>query len=303
MRTVTLTVGLPGCGKSTWAEQQKSANTIIVNLDSLREMCYGDLTKYKYSKSTEKFVVNSQNNISLLAVQEGKNIIVSDTNLNPNTRHAWEEFAKNNNYKLHIKDFFADFMKLSSYEHEYFAVVKYVELCKRQNLNRLKSVPEHVIDDMAEKYFYAPLKMNVKDDRLEDAIIVDVDGTLAHMNNRSPYDESKVLEDSPDAEVILSVLAEANYLNRKVIIMSGRHETCKADTEAWLKKYNIPYNYIYMRGEGDDRSDDIVKYELFMKHVYGRYNIVKVFDDRQKVVCMWRKLLGLKTFAVEFGNF
>lgn len=303
MKVLTLTVGLPGCGKSTWAEQNRSANTVIVNLDSLREMCYGDLKNYKYSKSTERFVVNSQSNIALLAVKEGKNIIVSDTNLNPNTKHAWEEFAKEHSYKLVIKDFFADFMKQGNYEHEYFAVLKYVELCKRQNLNRIKSVPEDVIDTMAEKYFYNPLTMNVKDDRLEEAIIVDIDGTLAHMNSRSPYDESKVLEDTPDREVILSVLAEKQFLNRTVIIMSGRHETCKKDTEAWLQKFNVPYDYLYMRAEDDSRSDDIVKYELFMNNVYGRYDVQKVFDDRSKVVDMWRRLLGLKVMHVEYGNF
>lgn len=46
-----------------------------------------------------------------------------------------------------------------------------------------------------------------------------------------------------------------------------------------------------------------VKRELFDKYVRDRYNIVGVFDDRDQVVHMWRKQLGLTVLQVDYGNF
>lgn len=42
----------------------------------------------------------------------------------------------------------------------------------------------------------------------------------------------------------------------------------------------------------------IVKQEMFKKY----YNVIAVFDDRNKVVDMWRKL-KLPTYQVWYGNF
>jgi hypothetical protein len=58
-----------------------------------------------------------------------------------------------------------------------------------------------------------------------------------------------------------------------------------------------------MRKADDNRSDDIVKYELFMEHVAGKFNVKKIYDDRDQVCFMWRHLLKLKVFAVAEGNF
>ncbi len=308
MPQVTVTIGLPGCGKTTWAnEQVKSARskTVIVNLDDIRQTMAGSHSNYKFRKDNEQYVQNAQYSAAVHAAANKWNIIVGDTNLNPSVREKWKEFAKEHGYTYKEQNFFEEFKKGKTFVHEFFAVKEYVKLCKERNLLREKSVPEEVIDGMAEKYFYsafnAPVPTNTD---LPEAIVVDIDGTLAHMNGkRGPYEEKKVSVDDPDAEVILSVLAEKNYLGRTVIIMSGRHETCQEDTEAWLQKYGIPYDHIFMRGAEDSRSDDIVKYELYMNNVFDKYKVVKVFDDRQKVVEMWRKLLKLKVFAVAEGNF
>lgn len=310
MPVLTLTVGLPGCGKTTWAnEQVKNARskTVVVNLDDIRQTMAGSHSNYKFRKDNEQYVQNAQYSAASHAAANNWNIIVGDTNLNPTVRNKWKEFAKEHGYTYKEQNFFEEFKKGKTFVHDFFAVKEYVKLCKERNLLREKSVPEEVIDGMAEKYFYDNLHLNVHVDNiaaLSEAIIVDIDGTLAHMNGkRGPYEENKVLVDDPDPEVILSVLAEKNYLNRTVIIMSGRHETCQEDTEAWLQKYGVPYDHIFMRKHDDNRSDDIVKYELYMDNVFGKYKVVKVFDDRNQVVAMWRKLLKLKVLQVEYGNF
>lgn len=308
MPTLTLTVGFPGCGKTTWAnEQVRSARskTVNLNLDDLRQTMAGSHSNYKYRKDNELYIRHGQNCAAECAVANKWNIIVSDTNLNPAVRSKWKEFTKKHGYTYKEHNFFNEFTKGKTFPHNFFAMKDYVKQCKERNLLRDKSVPEEVIDILAEKHYYKEMKVltpTLPD--LEEAIIVDVDGTIAHMGGlRGPYEEDKVLLDLPDPEVILSVLAEKNYLNRKVIIMSGRHETCQEDTEAWLLKYGVPYDHIFMRKADDNRSDDIVKYELYMENVHDKYKVEKVFDDREKVCFMWRNLLKLKVFQVEPGKF
>lgn len=308
MPVLTLTQGLPGCGKTTWAnEQVKNARskTVIVNLDDIRQTMAGSHSNYKFRKDNEQYVVNAQYSAASHAAANNWNIIVADTNLNPTVVQKWKEFAKENGYTFKVHSFFEEFKKGKTFVHDFFAIKDYVKQCKERNLLREKSVPEDVIDGMAEKYFYNVLpEVKVLTEDLAEAIIVDIDGTLAHMNGkRGPYEENKVLVDDPDTEVMLSVHAERNYLGRKVIIMSGRHETCKEDTEAWLEKYGVEYDHIFMRKADDNRSDDIVKYELFMEYVNGKYNVKKIYDDRNQVCFMWRHLLRLKVLQVAEGNF
>lgn len=312
MPTITLTVGLPGCGKTTWAIEEvrrTRGNSVNLNLDDIRQSMAGKHSQYKFNDQNEAYIRNLQHLAAALAVADRKNIIVSDTNVKPEIVDFWKDFAKENKYTFKTHNFFKIFKEENAeknYPHEYFYMRDFVTLCKKQNVQRSKVEPDSIIDGMAESWFYSkiilpPKPMNVTE--LEDAIIVDIDGTLAHMHNRSPYDESKVLSDFCDPEVILSILAEKEYLGRRVIIMSGRHETCREDTIEWLNKFNIPFDELHMRGADDSRSDDVVKYELYMQHVYTKFNVVKVFDDRDRVVVMWRKLLGLKVYQVAEGNF
>lgn len=309
MPVLTLTVGLPGCGKSTWAKEAlktAKSKTVNVNLDDIRETMAGSHQNYKFRKDNEQYVQSVQCSSAEVAAQNKWNIIVSDTNLNPVVRDKWKAFAKTHGYTYKEQNFFTEFKKGKSFEHEYFAIKEFVKLCKERNINREKAVPESVIDDMASKYYYTFDKVLNTPEVLastDEYIIVDVDGTVAHMWNRSPYDESKVLDDKPDPEVILSVIAEKQFLGRKVIIMSGRHETCIGDTVRWLEMNNVPVDHIFMRAADDSRSDDIVKYELYMKHVYGKFNVKKVYDDRDQVIRMWRNLVGLKVLQVAEGNF
>ena len=48
-----------------------------------------------------------------------------------------------------------------------------------------------------------------------------------------------------------------------------------------------------MRKDGDNRSDDIVKYEIFNEYLRNLSGIFCVFDDRKRVIAMWEEL-GIK---------
>lgn len=134
----------------------------------------------------------------------------------------------------------------------------------------------------------------------KEAYIFDIDGTLAKMNGRSPYDYSRVKEDLPNEMVI-----EINrYLsiNKKIIITSGRPDSCILDTLKWLNNNWVLWNELHMRKTWDTRNDAIIKKEIYREHIEPKYEVLGVFDDRDRVVKMWRDI-GLCCFQVDYGNF
>lgn len=53
---------------------------------------------------------------------------------------------------------------------------------------------------------------------------------------------------------------------------------------------------------GDDhRSDEIVKKEM-LDDIEKRFNVIGVFDDRDRVVSMWREN-GLQCYQINYGDF
>lgn len=59
---------------------------------------------------------------------------------------------------------------------------------------------------------------------------------------------------------------------------------------------------LLMRAKGDHRSDDVVKKEIWETKIKPWWDVVAVFDDRDKVVKMWRDL-GLLCCQVYYGDF
>lgn len=139
-----------------------------------------------------------------------------------------------------------------------------------------------------------------------DAIIVDIDGTLAK-HNRSPYDYDSLLTD--DLHEHVALLVNSMYdLGYMVIIVSGRPEAKKGKnyremTETWLFDKGVKYHRLFMRGEGDNRKDDIIKYEIYVNYISGMYKVHFVLDDRNRVVDMWRDVLNIPCFQVAPGDF
>jgi 3-deoxy-D-manno-octulosonate 8-phosphate phosphatase KdsC-like HAD superfamily phosphatase len=134
------------------------------------------------------------------------------------------------------------------------------------------------------------------------AIICDIDGTLAEKGTRFQFDYEKVDQDSVKHAVAETVrlFHKAGY---KIVILSGREDICREKTEAWLKNNDIPFEALYMRKAKDFRKDAIIKRELYETDIKPKYDVLCVLDDRDQVVEMWRKELGLPCFQVDYGNF
>lgn len=136
---------------------------------------------------------------------------------------------------------------------------------------------------------------------MKKAIIVDIDGTLAKMNGRGPFDWDRVGEDDIVHAVQLAVGLASYYCD--VIVFSGRDSICRQQTIEWLNKHNIPTDNVFMRPQGNFEKDSIIKRRLYDEHIAGKYDIQFVLDDRNQVVDMWRKDLGLPCFQVNYGDF
>lgn len=137
---------------------------------------------------------------------------------------------------------------------------------------------------------------------MKKAIIVDIDGTLAKMNGRSPFEWMRVGEDLPN-EPICNLVRSLQRSGHTIIIFSGRDECCKELTLQWLLQNEIYYEEIYMRPEGNNEKDAIIKKRLYDQFISHRYDIEFVLDDRDQVVDMWRNQIGLTCLQVAYGNF
>ena len=144
--------------------------------------------------------------------------------------------------------------------------------------------------------------------------ICDIDGTLANIEHRLHHIQKKPKDwdaffaaaenDAPIKH--MTTLISGMSLVYYVIFMSGRPERTRTATEDWLRKHGYKYDLspmvLYMRGDGDRRDDSIVKYELLQKAKADGWEPVMAFDDRDRVVKMWRDN-GIPCAQVAPGNF
>ncbi len=280
---IWLLQGLPGSGKSTWAKEQVKQFPLMykrVNKDELRAM----IDDGKWSKSNEQFVLRIRNQIIREALTAGYDAVVDDTNFAPQHKQTMDIIA-------------GEFPKVE-------VVVKFfdtpLEECIFRDSKRENPVGAGIIRKMWNDYLrpqpvsYLP--------NLPEAIWVDIDGTIAEKGDRGQYDEEKVRLDKPIKSIIdiLQTYKKSKIIT--IIIVSGRHETCRRDTELWLLNNNIPYDELYMRPAGNNEKDFLIKKQIYEGKIRGKFNILFCLDDRNQVVDMLRGI-GLKVLQCDFGGF
>jgi predicted kinase len=278
---VLLLRGLPASGKSTYAKElvSKDHNWVRVNKDDLRAMMNGGV----FSRKLEEQIVITERELVENALKIGKNVVVDDTNFNLAHERYFSQLARYYKAEFEVKFFDTP-----------------LEECIKRDNKRPNGVGEAVIYKMYDQYLKLQPAVYEHNKNLRTAILCDIDGTLAHMKDRSPYDWGRVDTDKVDPTIknLLNAI-ESKYV---IILTSGRDEVCREKTEKWLRKNDIPYGMLLMRPEGDIRKDSIIKREIFETHIRPYYNVEFVLDDRNQVVEMWRSL-GLKCLQVAEGDF
>jgi hydroxymethylpyrimidine pyrophosphatase-like HAD family hydrolase len=159
-------------------------------------------------------------------------------------------------------------------------------------------------------------KMLEWDSSKRKAIIVDIDGTLALRNNRSPFDYEKASGDTADFRVcdIIKALIESDR-DYEVFFLTGREGTdeCRRITSEWINDHVYPKQghngflpkdnwTLLMRPEGEYLPDEVIKKKIWEEKIKPWYDVVAVFDDRDRVVKMWRDE-GLLCLQPYWGDF
>lgn len=304
-------IGLPSSGKSTLAQEMASsdANSEIIERDIAREEI-GNGSRKEFYNSPAKPMLNGFSLESIVSdvcldrlracSKHGKSVIVSDTNTNRRNRHMLYRTLFDLGFRVGV-----------------YLVDTDVETCIQRNLERDpdKQVPEHVIHRMSAALEKDRELINSEIEILNTeytasitsgTMVFDIDGTLAAMNDRSPFEWHKVGQDFPRKTVIqlCRFYIENEY---PVMFFSGRDGVCRTKTLKWLQDNvhsSIIDSQLMMRQAGDQRVDWIVKGEIMREYVRQCDGIPPTLcvDDRQQVVDVWRNM-GIQTWQVDTGRF
>jgi predicted kinase len=298
MPRLIITRGLPASGKTTFARKLQPG-VVRVNRDDIRRMLHGERLFTQWSEGQVTAVQRSAVETLLRARAD---VCVDDTNLRARTVREWAELAARFGATFEVHDFtdvpVDECVRRDADRPESERVGE--DAIRRMHAHFLagRSLPLPVphVSPGASAAIYTPPPEAPK------IVLVDIDGTVALMGDRSPYDMTRVGEDLPHDAVIAAVRA-MHAAGHGIVYCTGRDESARPDTEAWLDRHvGVPYEALYMRALDDTRLDSVVKREIFERKVRDNYHVVGVFDDRMQVVRMWREL-GLTVFQVAEGDF
>lgn len=284
MPILYMTVGLPASGKSSTAYkmvEESNGSIVEVTKDALRKLPDAPEAFGK----RERWVVSQRDKKVVNALSSGKSIIVHDTNFNPLHKERLQRLAFENGADFEVLD---------------FTDVAVTE-CIRRDALRADPVGETVIWEMWQKYLYVSPTSQVSEN-LPSAVIVDIDGTLARMTSRRPFDWHKVHEDLPVSHIV-DLVKDLHSAGTTILYVSGRDSSCMELTQKWLQDHVSVPGPLFMRPTNDSRKDSVVKEELYIKHIKDRYNIRFVLDDRDQVVHMWRTIVRVPVLQVDYGKF
>lgn len=312
---VLVMIGLSGSGKTTFARQYCAERPGWVRLskdDLRRAVLPGALTAHWQKAGQEEYqrielLINDMQADALRRMlAAGMHVVVDNTHLR--LPYIQDILRSMQGFSVELRFHFTDTP---------------IDECIRRDAARADQVGAEIIRKQAEQLMQLRSQLDFRQvwrieppywarkvpGALPTCVLVDIDGTLAIRrkgpDERRPFDWQRVGEDLPRVPVLrlLHMLRKADC---QLIFVSGRDEICRHETLQWLSKYlELPTEEIrlYMRRHRDNRKDSIVKRELFEAHIAGRYEVMMVLDDRNQVVEMWRKELGLTCLQVEEGGF
>ena len=284
--------GIQGSGKSTFAKEwvkEDPKTRIRFNWDDMRNMMGEYWVPERENTGIMKTLRTSFLNEMM---QKGWDIVIDNMNLNPKDWEFYEGVVKSFNenysdikYEIEYKDFFIP-----------------VEECIRRDAMRPNPIGEQIIRATWKRYRHFIICKEIEDKFYKiktynkdkkDCIIVDMDSTLCVNLTRRPFytDDwaDKCLYDSPLIGPISIVRAQKMTGTCDVIILTGRREEGRAQTEEWLKTYNVPYDRLFMRGESDFTKSDTFKEKILETFILPKYNVLFAIDDDNKCVKMFRR--------------
>ena len=133
-----------------------------------------------------------------------------------------------------------------------------------------------------------------------DGVVADVRHRLHHIEGRKDWSAffAAAVDDPPHPEG-LAVVTRLEP-DHEVVYLTGRPESCRADTERWLERHGIAGHQLVMRPAGVRRPAAELKLALLAEVAAGREVAVVVDDDPLVLAAMAEA--GLPTFHAAWGG-
>ena len=139
---------------------------------------------------------------------------------------------------------------------------------------------------------------------MRDAIIFDMDGTLANVSSirhhLKSFDESKRRNikdfnafhaesvNVPPHDHVVNHAQMAHMLGLAVLIVTARRAAWRHHTAWWLAMHNVPSDALFMRGNEDHRPDFEVKQDI-LSVIRNSWNPIHAVDDNPSVIALWQQ--------------
>lgn len=291
--------GIMCSGKTTFAKQFIKDNPTYkcVNKSVLRHM----ISNYTYNKENEELVFKLWESLVEGILCSGYNLIVDDANLDP---AIYER-------KISIINAIATKHNIQvTYKLKEFDIS--LEEAILRDKKRPDPVGEDVIRRTYKKFIFSHKRASIMGTAIQNTnetklfyssrpscIIYDLDGTMALNSGHRPYYKygDLILQDKVNSLLLYIIKGMKISSNISCIAVTGRSEEDIEYTRQWIGTHDIPCDWLFMRSQGDNRPDDIIKKEIYDTHIRDNFNVLCVFDDRPKVLDMWIQQ-GLYTFNV-----
>lgn len=140
--------------------------------------------------------------------------------------------------------------------------------------------------------------------------VFDIDGTLANIDHRLKWikgpegqpsqgfkphwDEFfKACVDDVPIQWTINLLRRVRTLTddySEVALLTGRDESIRKQTEDWMRKHDVLYDYLIMRPTNDHAPDDFLKPKMLEKFLDNKdFQVEFIVEDRKRVVEAFRK--------------
>jgi len=142
-------------------------------------------------------------------------------------------------------------------------------------------------------------------------VIFDVDGTLMDIEHRRHHlqngnNDWKAFNAAMEHDVpnfpIMHIAYDMSEQGHEIVICSARNESQRALTEKQITDCGVKFGHCFLRGDDDFRPDEVFKQDVLDALIATDWKPDLVFDDRNKVVDMWRRN-GLVCVQVAEGDF
>jgi phosphoglycolate phosphatase-like HAD superfamily hydrolase len=146
-----------------------------------------------------------------------------------------------------------------------------------------------------------------------DAIILDMDGTLADVSSirhhLRKYDATKrrIVKhfnkfhersvDVPAHSHVVNAAQVAHILGLDILIVTARKHMWRHQTAWWLAMHGVPSDALFMRGNLDNRPDYEVKKDM-LDTIRKQWNVIHAFDDNPSIIKLWTEE-GISTTIVD----